>query len=108
MATTQDFMEYLCEQLAGVGELRYRKMFGEYMLYVDDRPVVIVCDNTPYVKQLDCIAAQMHDAKTGCPYQGAREHYILDVEDPAFAKSIVRAIADVTPLPKKRQSPTAP
>ena len=32
MATTAEYMEYVCGQLAGVGALRYRKMFGEYML----------------------------------------------------------------------------
>lgn len=31
MGTTIDFIEYVCDQIAGVGEIRYKKMFGEYM-----------------------------------------------------------------------------
>ena len=29
MATTQEYIEYVCEQITGVGEIRYKKMFGE-------------------------------------------------------------------------------
>ena len=38
MATTKDYIEYVCERLHGAGGLRYRKMFGEYMVYVNDKP----------------------------------------------------------------------
>ncbi len=42
MATSIDYIEYVCEQIRGVGEIRYKKMFGEYMVYVNDKPVIIV------------------------------------------------------------------
>ena len=38
MSTTLDFIEYVCEQIPQIGELRYRKMFGEYMIYINDKP----------------------------------------------------------------------
>ena len=40
MATTQDYIEYVCERLPDCGNVRYRKMFGEYMVYVNERPVL--------------------------------------------------------------------
>jgi len=43
MATTESFINYVCEQLTGIGEIRYKKMFGEYMVYIEEKPVVIVC-----------------------------------------------------------------
>ena len=55
MATSPEFMEYVVEQIAGCGEIRYRKMFGEYLVYVNEKPVLLVCDNTVYVKMLDTI-----------------------------------------------------
>lgn len=103
MATDLSFIEYVVEQLNGVGDLRYRKMFGEYMVYVNDKPVVLVCDNTVFVKQLDCITEMMQDAKVGAPYEGAKPHYILDIDNADFAKTIVSALEAVTPLPKKRK-----
>ena len=59
MATTKDYIEYVCERLHGAGGLRYRKMFGEYMVYVNDKPVLLVCDNTVFVKIVPELAALM-------------------------------------------------
>ena len=45
MATDASFIEYVREQ-AGLGDrLGYRKMFGEYALYVDGLVVALVCDD---------------------------------------------------------------
>ena len=41
MSTSLDFIEYVCEQIAGVGPIRYRKMFGEYMVYVNNKPILL-------------------------------------------------------------------
>lgn len=103
MATDLSFIEYVCEQLQGVGDIRYRKMFGEYMVYVNDKPVITVCDNTVFIKQLDCITEQMQDAKVGAPYKGAKPHYILDIDNADFAREIIRQVEAVTPLPKKKK-----
>lgn len=56
MATSEDFINYICEQINGVGEIRYKKMFGEYLVYVNEKPVITVCDNMAFVKKLDCIS----------------------------------------------------
>ena len=56
MATSEDFINYICEQINGVGEIRYKKMFGEYLVYVNEKPVITVCDNMAFVKKLDIIS----------------------------------------------------
>jgi TfoX/Sxy family transcriptional regulator of competence genes len=35
MATSQDYVEYVTAQIADCGVVRYKKMFGEYMVYVN-------------------------------------------------------------------------
>ena len=85
MATTKDYIEYVCERLHGAGGLRYRKMFGEYMVYVNDKPVLLVCDNTVFVKIVPELAALMADAERGLPYEGAKVHYILAEHDERVA-----------------------
>lgn len=35
MASHQDFVDYVAEQLRAAGMIRSRKMFGEYGLYCD-------------------------------------------------------------------------
>ncbi len=103
MATTNEYIEYVCEQIRGIGEIRYKKMFGEYMVYVNDKPVIIVCDNNAFVKKLDCIEEMMVDSETGYPYNGAKEHYILDIDNSDFCKKVIMEIEKVTPVPKPRK-----
>lgn len=103
MSTSLDFINYVCEQLNGIGDINYKKMFGEYMVYLNNKPVIIVCDNVAFVKKLDIIAEVMKDADVGFPYKGAKEHYILDIDNADFCKKIVTQIENVTPLPKSKK-----
>lgn len=103
MATSVDFIEFVCEQIHSSYPVRYKKMFGEYMVYVNDKPILLVCDNCVYVKKLPQVADLLGDAPTGIPYAGSKEHYILDMEDAALVDQIVPILESVTPLPKKRK-----
>lgn len=103
MSTTQDFAEYVCEQIRDTGNVRYRKMFGEYMVYVNDKPVLLVCDNTVFVKQLDAISNLLSDADVALPYTGAKPHYVLDIDDSALSNEVVRILEPITPLPKPKK-----
>lgn len=103
MATTTEYIEYVCERIKDIGEIRYKKMFGEFMIYVNDKPVIIVCNNVAFVKKLDCIKEMMKDAQIGYPYKGAKEHYVLDIDNSNFCKSIISEIEKVTPIPKPKK-----
>lgn len=103
MATTSEYIEYVCEQISGVGEIRYKKMFGEYMVYVNNKPVIIVCDNMVYVKQVEEIFEFMKEAEKGFPYKGAKEHYVLDIDNSELSRKVVTVLEKVTPLPKPRK-----
>lgn len=103
MATTQEYIAYVCSQIEDTGAVRFKKMFGEYMVYVDDKPVLLVCDNTVYVKPLDAVAPLLGGAQLGAPYEGAKPHYILDIDDEALSRAVVRALLPVVPVPKPRR-----
>ena len=103
MATTVDFIEYVAGQIEGVGAVRYKKMFGEYMVYVNDKPVLLVCDNTVFVKMLPCLDDLMAGAERGNPYTGAKEHYVLDIDQSELACQVAIALEQVTPVPKPRK-----
>lgn len=103
MATSPDFIEYVCEQISGAGAIRYKKMFGEYMVYVEEKPILLVCDNTVYVKILDCIGDKMKEAQKGFPYDRAKEHYILDIDNREFSQEIIALLLPFIPIPKPRK-----
>ena len=103
MATRPDFIEYVCSQTEGIGAVRYKKMFGEYMVYVNDKPLLGVCNNTVYVKILPCLDDLMADAERDFPYNGAKEHYILDIDNRELALAVVSALEPVIPVPKPKK-----
>lgn len=102
MACSLNFIEFVCEQIAPIGDIRYRKMFGEYMIYANEKTVIIACDNIAFVKQHKAIETLMVGAEKGFPYDGAKEHYILDVSKADNAVRVVTILAEVLPYPKKR------
>lgn len=103
MATTQEFIEYVCEQIRGIGDTRYKKMFGEYMVYINNKPILLVCDSIVYIKELDEIKELMINTNKGFPYKGAKEHYILDVDDLSLVRNVIKILEEITPLPKPRK-----
>jgi hypothetical protein len=103
MATTRDFIEYVYEQAQDTGAVRYKKMFGEYMVYIDDKPILLVCDNTVFVKILPNLYGLMADAERGFPYDGAKEHYVLDIDNRSLVAKVIAALLPVTALPKPRK-----
>jgi len=102
MATSIDFINYVCDEIKGVGLVTYKKMFGEYMIYVNEKPVLTVCDGVVYVKKVDYLESLMKDAEVGFPYKGAKEHYILDIDDSDFSKCVVSLLEKNTLVPKKK------
>lgn len=103
MACSTEYIDFVCSQLEGAGAIRARKMFGDYCIYVDERPVMLACDNIVYVKKHKAIEAMMADAEVGYPYEGAKEHYILDVEHRDRALPVIKALLPHVPLPKPRK-----
>lgn len=50
MASSQEFHDFVLDQLAGLGELRSRRMFGEYGLYCDELFFAIIADEALWLK----------------------------------------------------------
>jgi TfoX/Sxy family transcriptional regulator of competence genes len=103
MSTTQDFAEYVCEQIRDSGAVRCRKMFGEYMVYVNDKPIFLVCDNTVFVKQVEAVADILKYADVGFPYSGANPHFIMDIDDATLSNEVVRILEPITSVPKPKK-----
>ena len=106
MASSIEYVQYVCEQIRGTGDIRFRKMFGDYMVYVNDKPIFLVCEDTVYVKILPELAPLLEKAERGMPYTGAKEHSILDIDDAALSCAVARILEQITPLPRPRKKRT--
>ena len=51
MSTSKEYIEFVLEQLDEISDVTYKKMFGEYMVYVSGKPILLVCDNCVMVKK---------------------------------------------------------
>lgn len=102
MATSASYIAFVLEQLDRFGDVRAKKMFGEYMVYLDGKPILVVCDNIVYVKKLPELAELLAAAECGFPYDGAKAHYILDIEDRDLLDALIPRLYALIPQPKKK------
>lgn len=103
MACSNEFIEFVCDVLSPLGEVRSRKMMGDYIIYVNEKCVITACDNNAYVKKLPCISELMADAECGCPYEGAKEAYILDFTDRNKVLKVIETLWEALPFPKPKK-----
>jgi TfoX/Sxy family transcriptional regulator of competence genes len=104
MATQADFVEFLREQVAGAGEVTFRRMFGEYAAYLDGKVVALVCDNQFYLKPTAAGRRLLGQVTEAPPYPGAKPYLRLDavLEDPEQFAAVLRVTAAELPLPKTK------
>ena len=106
MATTRNTIDFLLDQLSGVGEASAKKMFGEYCLYLASKPVGLVCDDQLYLKPTKAGMNLITKVVEASPYPGAKPHLLITAdqwEDREWLCSLVRATALEVPLPKLRK-----
>ena len=106
MATTQNTIDFLLDQLSGAGEVSARKMFGEYCLYLSGKPVGLVCDDQLYLKPTNTGKDMLEKVVEGVPYPGAKPHLLITAEqweDSEWLGELVRVTARELPLPKPRK-----
>ena len=82
MASHQDFVDYVAEQLRESGSIRSRKMFGEYGLYCDDIFFAVICDDQLFIKVTPAGEAAFPNLSKVPPYAGANDYiWVEDVDD---------------------------
>lgn len=99
-------MEYILDQLSSLGNVRARKMFGDYALYCGEKVVGLVCDDQVFIKYTDAGKKHAEGRFTpGFAYQGARESMnVTDtIDDPEFFCMLITLTADALPMPKAKK-----
>ena len=104
MASDQAYVQHVCDQLRGVGDVTYRKMFGEYGVYVGAKMVGLVCDNQLFLKPTPEGRTLLGSPPEGAPYPGAKPHFMLDehLDDSALLSEAFRVTEAALPMPKPK------
>lgn len=101
MPTSFEYIATVLEKLKPFGQAKIRKMFGEFLVYLDGHLVLSVCDNTVFVKKFPELEELLQDAPCGVPYDGAKEHYIVDVENRELLERLIPLLKRIAPEKKK-------
>lgn len=104
MATDLDFVQYLCDQMRAAGPVTYRKMFGEYALYLDTKVVALVCDNQLFVKPTVAGRALIGTPDEAPAYPGGKPQFRItdQLEDQEWLARLIAVTAAELPLPKPK------
>ena len=103
MACSLEYINFLCSQLQDMGVVRSHRQFGDWCIYVDEKAVILACDEIAYVKKHPVIELLMKDAECGYPFEGAKEHYILDIEHRELVEKVVKALLPELTYPRHKK-----
>lgn len=108
MATQNETIEYITDQLVSVSDISTRKMFGEYALYCGKKVVALVCDDTLFVKITpegkEFVGTEY---KEGRAYTGAKPSIQIDadrLEDRDWISTLIKITEENLPEPKPKKS----
>ena len=111
MASDQDFVDFIVDQLANAGDITSRKMFGEYAIYCDGKVTALVCDNQLFVKPTEAGRSFIGEVVEAPPYPGAKMSFLIEdgFENRDWISELVRITAKALPepKPKKKKKPKA-
>lgn len=106
MASDQKFVDFIVDQMQGVGKISSKKMFGEYGLYVDEKLFAVVCDNKLFIKPTEAGRQFIGNVVEAPPYPQAKPSFLIEdqIEDRKWISELVRITAEALPDPKSKKS----
>ncbi len=101
MASDQSFVDYVCEQASLGSSLSYKKMFGEFALYLEGKVVALVCDNQLFVKPTPEGKKLLGVVSERAPYPGAKSQFLIadELDDRDLLMRLLVATAGALPPP---------
>ena len=107
MASTEEFVKYVADQLRDAGEIVYRKMFGEYGIYCDGKIFGLICDDQLFLKITEAGKAAEPRLSEAPPYEGAKPYFLIEELDErerlcTLVKETYRELP--APGPKKKRA----
>ena len=104
MASSQDYLKFILEQLSGLEEISYRAMMGEFILYYRGKVVGGIYDDRLLVKPIKSAITYMKNPSYELPYDGAKEMLLVDdVDSKEYLSGLFIAMYDELPTPKAKK-----
>lgn len=102
MASSEEYLNFILEQLSDLEKISYRAMMGVYILYFRDKIVGGIYDDRLLVKPTKAAISYMPEASYELPYEGAKEMLLVDnIDNREFLCNLLLSMYDELPKPKK-------
>jgi TfoX/Sxy family transcriptional regulator of competence genes len=93
MPSTQDYCDFILDQLSLLSDITSRKMMGEYILYYKGKVFGGIYDNRFLVKPVEAAKKIMPDAPLEIPYPGGKKMLLVEeVDNKDYLKELVEAV----------------
>jgi TfoX/Sxy family transcriptional regulator of competence genes len=104
MASDQNFLDFVLEQIKNAGEITAKKMFGEYGIYADGKLFGLICDNKLFIKPTITGRAFIANVIEVSPYEGAKPSFLIEdkIEDSDWLSELIRISVKELPPPKQK------
>ncbi len=104
MATSVEFMEYVINNIKPIGNITYKKMFGEYCVYYKEKVIGLICDDQLLIKKTTSGKALLPLAEEIPPYKGSKPCILIEnVEDKTLMKELILKTYEELPAPKPKK-----
>ncbi|MGL4631722.1 MAG: TfoX/Sxy family protein [Leadbetterella sp.] len=105
MASDQNFVDFVIEQIQNEGTISAKKMFGEYGMYSDGKLFGVICDNKLFIKPTIKGREFIGTPTELPPYEGAKPSFLIEdeIEDSKWLSSLIKITLADLPEPKKKK-----
>ena len=98
MPSTQDYCDFVLDQLSLLSDISSRKMMGEYILYYKGKIFGGIYDNRFLVKPTESAKRIMPNAPLEVPYPSGKKMLLVeDIDNKEFLKGLVLALCNDLP-----------
>lgn len=101
MPSSDEYKEKCLKRINGVGYVATRPVMGDYIVYVEDRPVAGIYEDRFFLVICEASEAGLGDAQSVSPYVGAGEMFLVpeDLESEKLKEIIGKMVLEI-PVPK--------
>lgn len=107
MASDQNFVEFVMDQLNFDGNVSHKRMFGEYGLYYRGKIFALVCDNKLFIKPTEAGKEFIgeDEVEWAPPYPKAKNYFLVteQLDNREWLQELMLVTADELPEPKKKK-----
>ena len=104
MASNIGFVEYVCSQISEAGNIVYKKMFGEYGIYVNGKIIGLICDDRFFLKITEAGRRTLHEITEAQAYPGSKPFFLIeDLEDRDYLSALISVTYNELPEPKPKK-----